>query len=302
MHDHATGLETGKVEQVADEPVEPLRLAVDDLDLLLADVVAGAVPVVHEGHGEAADGGERRSQLVGDGGQEVGLHAVELLEPLDRLALPAVEPGELGLAEPDPLGDEHDDGGDEQQHDVEQHDDAGDIGPVRHQARAQHVERGVAQVAGRLADDDGIEQRARVHALQQAVGGRENEAGHHEHGGDLGHGLRLHPAPEVQPDHEHREVGGALAVPQQPVGAPPVLRRPPGPRHDEPPNQDVVDNHERSDDVAGSQRGAVMTQLVGEHARAVQHDHTGPAQQHVPAKTLDGAALFGEAVFVGPRG
>ena len=70
-------LEARGAEQRLDEPVEPLGLARDVADERRAVLLAEARVLAQQRLGEAVDRGQRRAQLVRDGGHEV---ALELLE------------------------------------------------------------------------------------------------------------------------------------------------------------------------------------------------------------------------------
>ena len=67
----APGLDLLQVEEVVDERRQPLRLAVDRLQVALARVLVEVL--VHEQLGEAEHARERRAQLVRDGRDELGL-------------------------------------------------------------------------------------------------------------------------------------------------------------------------------------------------------------------------------------
>ena len=73
------GVDAGGVEQLGDEPAEPVGVGVDGLEHQLALVVGEPVPLGEQGRGEALDAGERRPQLVRHRGDEVGPFAVALV-------------------------------------------------------------------------------------------------------------------------------------------------------------------------------------------------------------------------------
>ena len=77
----AARIELREIEHLVDEPREPLALLQDDGEetRALGFVEAG---IVVQDLGEGADRGQRRAQLVRDGGDEIVLEPVELLQPL----------------------------------------------------------------------------------------------------------------------------------------------------------------------------------------------------------------------------
>ena len=73
-------LDAGEVEEVADEPGQPIRLLVDrGQEIALRRVVPVHVLLQEAGRGRF-DGGERRAQIVRDRREERGLQLVRLLE------------------------------------------------------------------------------------------------------------------------------------------------------------------------------------------------------------------------------
>ncbi|MCY4634340.1 MAG: hypothetical protein OXG04_07530, partial [Acidobacteria bacterium] len=74
------GVDTAGVEQVADEVRHPVGLVVDDAEELHELRNPERAPRVEHSRGGALDGGERHAQLVAHHAEEVGAHAVELLE------------------------------------------------------------------------------------------------------------------------------------------------------------------------------------------------------------------------------
>src|SRR5580692_7851729 len=85
VHFHPPGLDPGYVEQLGDQPGDPVRVGVDRLqhDALL--VVGEPAPLVEQRGREALDAGQRRAQLVRDGRHELGAVAFQPL-PLFRAA------------------------------------------------------------------------------------------------------------------------------------------------------------------------------------------------------------------------
>ena len=86
---HAPGPEARQLEDVADEPLHPLAVALDRLQqrpaLLLGRLRRGLEQEARAG----ADGRERRPELVGDRGQQVGPQALQLGQRDARLAVQA---------------------------------------------------------------------------------------------------------------------------------------------------------------------------------------------------------------------
>ena len=74
------GVDAAGVEQVADEVRHAVGLVVDDAEELHELGRAERTPGAEHGGGGPLDGGERRAQLVAHHAEEVGAHAVELLE------------------------------------------------------------------------------------------------------------------------------------------------------------------------------------------------------------------------------
>ena len=90
---NAAAAQPGEVEEVADQPLEPMRLALDHL--------AGAVgrdDAVGEPLGVAADRGQRRLQLVADGEEEGALGILRAVELLRELVEGGRELAQLGRA------------------------------------------------------------------------------------------------------------------------------------------------------------------------------------------------------------
>jgi hypothetical protein len=81
----ASGLDLRKVQHLVDQAREPFGFLGDDAEKLGA-LLARDVGVLQQDLRKGADRGERRAQLVRDGGDEIVLQAVELGEPLVRLA------------------------------------------------------------------------------------------------------------------------------------------------------------------------------------------------------------------------
>ena len=73
----AARFDPGDVEQLGDQPGDPVGVGVDRLqhDALL--VVGEPVPLGQQRGGEALDAGQRRAQFVGDGGDQVGAAALQ---------------------------------------------------------------------------------------------------------------------------------------------------------------------------------------------------------------------------------
>ena len=66
------GVDPGDVEQLGDQPGDPVGVGVDGLEHQPLLVVGEAVPLREQGRGEALHAGQRRAQLVGDGGDQLG--------------------------------------------------------------------------------------------------------------------------------------------------------------------------------------------------------------------------------------
>ena len=77
VHLQPAGLDAGDVEQLGDQPGDPVGVGVDGLqhDALL--VVGERVPLGEQRRGEALDAGQRGAQLVRDGGDQVGAAALQ---------------------------------------------------------------------------------------------------------------------------------------------------------------------------------------------------------------------------------
>ena len=77
---HPAGFQRGNGEQILDEQIQPLRVALDDFEKALGDfgIVARAV---EQRFDVALDERERRAQFVADVGDEFLARAFELLEP-----------------------------------------------------------------------------------------------------------------------------------------------------------------------------------------------------------------------------
>ncbi len=90
----AVRLEPREVDEVADEPGEPIRRGADDLERgrRRLRIVGEALP---QSRDVAADRGQRRSQLVRDADEEVALVRLGLREPLRHLAEPLREVADL---------------------------------------------------------------------------------------------------------------------------------------------------------------------------------------------------------------
>ena len=71
------GVDAGDVEQLGDQPAQPVGVGADRGEHQLLLVVVELVPPVQQRLHEALDPGQRRAQLVGDGGDQVGALAVE---------------------------------------------------------------------------------------------------------------------------------------------------------------------------------------------------------------------------------
>ena len=81
--DEALHLGAGDGHEVLDEPAHPVQLVLDDLDGLAERI--GIVTPDGAQHLEVATGDrDRRAQLVGDGGHELGLAARGAFEPLQH--------------------------------------------------------------------------------------------------------------------------------------------------------------------------------------------------------------------------
>ena len=66
------GVDAGHVEQLGDQPGQPVGVGVDRLEHQLLLVVVELVPLGQQRRDEALDAGQRRAQLVGDGRDQVG--------------------------------------------------------------------------------------------------------------------------------------------------------------------------------------------------------------------------------------
>ena len=71
------GVEPGHVEQLGDQAAEPVGVGVDRGEHQLLLLVVEPVPPVEQRLDEALHAGQRRAQLVGDRGDQVGAVAVE---------------------------------------------------------------------------------------------------------------------------------------------------------------------------------------------------------------------------------
>ena len=71
------GVDPGHVEQLGDQPAEPVGVGADGGEHQLLLVVVELVPPIQQRLHESLDAGERRAQLVGDGGDQVGSLTVE---------------------------------------------------------------------------------------------------------------------------------------------------------------------------------------------------------------------------------
>ena len=90
-------VELGQIEDVVDEAAEPVGFVRDDLERLLGRFGVGDDALPQRGH-VAADRGQRRAQLVGDGHQEVALELLGLREPGRHLAEPVGQMADLAAA------------------------------------------------------------------------------------------------------------------------------------------------------------------------------------------------------------
>lgn len=75
-HLQLTGVDPRDVEQLGDEPGDPVGVGVDGLQHQPLLVVGEAFPLGEQGGGEALDRGERGAQFVGDGGDQLGVAAL----------------------------------------------------------------------------------------------------------------------------------------------------------------------------------------------------------------------------------
>ena len=92
-HVERAAAQPGEVEEVADQPLEPVCLALDHLTGAL-----GRDDAVGEPLGVAADRGQRRLQLVADGEQEGALGVLRAVELLGELVEGGRELAQLGRA------------------------------------------------------------------------------------------------------------------------------------------------------------------------------------------------------------
>ena len=76
-HGEPARVDAGDVEQLGDQPGDPVGVGVDGLEHEPLLLVVEAVPLREQGRGEALDAGQRRAQLVRDRGDQLG--AAELL-------------------------------------------------------------------------------------------------------------------------------------------------------------------------------------------------------------------------------
>ena len=90
-------VELGQVEDVVDEPAEPLRFVRHDRERLLGGLGVGDDALPQRGD-VAADRGQRRAQLVRDGHQEVALELLGLREPRGHLPEPVGQVADLAAA------------------------------------------------------------------------------------------------------------------------------------------------------------------------------------------------------------
>ena len=72
----AAGVDPGDVEQLGDEPGDAVGVGVDGLQHQPLLVVGEPLPLGEQGRREALDGGERGAQLMGDGGDQLGVAAL----------------------------------------------------------------------------------------------------------------------------------------------------------------------------------------------------------------------------------
>ena len=96
----AAALQPGGQQQLLDLDLQPVPLAGRHVDQLLALGVGELALAGAQGGQRAQHAGQRRAQLVGDGGQQVVLEPVALPQPLDQGVLGLGEPGLLGGDEP----------------------------------------------------------------------------------------------------------------------------------------------------------------------------------------------------------
>ena len=89
-HPELVGLQPGEVEQVVDQPLEPAHLLVDRDQRIVH--VFGLDHAFGNRLDVAGDGGQRRTQLVGDPHQEIALQLVDLAQAVDH----PLEPGGQG--------------------------------------------------------------------------------------------------------------------------------------------------------------------------------------------------------------
>ena len=76
-HAEPAGVDPGDVEQLGDQPGDPVGVGVDGLQHQPLLLVGEPVPLGEQRRGEALDAGQRRAELVRDGGDQLG--AAELL-------------------------------------------------------------------------------------------------------------------------------------------------------------------------------------------------------------------------------
>ena len=94
---HLARFHARDVEDAGDELQQLIALLHHRAHVLALLVVELAGDALEQHLRVADDRGERRAQLVRDGGEEVGLDAIGLLQPLDRLRQAAVLLGQLAV-------------------------------------------------------------------------------------------------------------------------------------------------------------------------------------------------------------
>src|SRR5690606_41140110 len=100
-HLQAAGLDAGDVEQLGDEPGDPVGVVVDRFEHDELLLFGEAAPLGQQRRGETLDAGQRRAQLVGDRRDQVGAAALQpgagtAVAQRDRHAVDVAAP--LGLA------------------------------------------------------------------------------------------------------------------------------------------------------------------------------------------------------------
>ena len=82
VHGQPAGVDPRGVEQLGDQPGHPVGVGLDRLEHQPLLVVGEPVPVAQQGRGEPLDAGQRRAQLVGDGGEQRGALGLGPAAPL----------------------------------------------------------------------------------------------------------------------------------------------------------------------------------------------------------------------------